>query len=99
MTHTLKESKFQFCQVIERVLTRPNAVGNVCGFRPDEARSFRAPLTESGGVQIQALDEAAMVGWCDVTSFPFEGLCHVGRLGMLAAARWLKLRRPLQSLE
>jgi RimJ/RimL family protein N-acetyltransferase len=29
-----------------------------------------------------ALDEAVVVGWCDVTPLPFEGLRHVGRLGM-----------------
>jgi RimJ/RimL family protein N-acetyltransferase len=67
---------------VDAVARERQYLANVCGFSPDETRSFLASLAESGGVQILALDEEAVVGWCDVTSLPFEGLRHVGRLGM-----------------
>jgi RimJ/RimL family protein N-acetyltransferase len=57
-------------------------LANVCGFTAEQTRFFLTSLAESGGVQILALDEAAVVGWCDVAPLPFEGLRHVGRLGM-----------------
>src|SRR5690348_9277605 len=54
----------------------------VCGFTADETRTFIGNLIDNGGVQILALDVGAVVGWCDVSPMPFEGMRHVGRLGM-----------------
>ena len=65
-------------------------------FNPDQTRTF---LVESVGVQILGLDEEAVVGWCDVTSLPFEGLCHVGRLGMLRRGAVADIPSPPASLE
>ncbi len=50
----------------------PGRLWDVYGFHPDETRSFLATLAESSGVQILALDEVAVVVWCDVTSLTFE---------------------------
>lgn len=65
-------------------------------FSHDQTRTF---LVESVGVQILDLDEEEVVGWCDVTPLPLEGLRQVGWLGMLRSGALPKLRRPLQSLE
>jgi RimJ/RimL family protein N-acetyltransferase len=54
----------------------------VCGFTADETRNFIHHLVNNGGVQILALDAGAVVGWCDVSPMPFEGMRHLGRLGM-----------------
>src|SRR5579883_213016 len=54
----------------------------VCGFTEDETRTFIRNLVDKSGVQILALDAGAVVGWCDVSPMPFEGMRHVGRLGM-----------------
>lgn len=54
----------------------------VCGFSEDETRTFIRNLEKNGGIQVLVLDESALVGWCDVVPLPFEGMGHVGRLGM-----------------
>lgn len=54
----------------------------VCGFTEDETRTFIGSLVENGGVQILAFDNGVVVGWCDVSPIPLEGMRHVGRLGM-----------------
>ena len=67
---------------VDAVARERRYLGAVCGFSVNETRSFLVALAESGGVQILALAEEAVVGWCDVTPLPFEGMRHVGRLGM-----------------
>ncbi|HEX3314745.1 MAG TPA: GNAT family N-acetyltransferase [Gemmataceae bacterium] len=52
------------------------------GFTAEETRSFLASLAEAGGVQMLAHAAELVVGWCDVTPLPFEGMRHVGQLGM-----------------
>lgn len=54
----------------------------VCGFTEDETRTFLCNLEKNGGIQMLALDEGTVVGWCDVNPLPHEGMRHVGRLGM-----------------
>jgi RimJ/RimL family protein N-acetyltransferase len=67
---------------VDAVARERRFLGNVFGFTADETRAFLASLVEKGGVQIVALDESVVIGWCDVTTVPFEGMRHVGRLGM-----------------
>jgi RimJ/RimL family protein N-acetyltransferase len=67
---------------VDAVARERRYLGNVCGFTAEQTRSFLISLADSGGVQIVALDEKAVVGWCDVSPRSFEGLRHVGRLGM-----------------
>ena len=65
-------------------------------FSPNQTRTF--PV-ESVGVQILDLAEEAVVTWCDVTSLPFEGLRHVGWLGMLRSGAVADTPSPPVSLE
>lgn len=69
----------------------------VCGFTEDETHTFLNNLAKNGGIQMLALDGSAVVGWCDVSPSPFEGMRHVGRLGMglLPAYRGQGLGRRL----
>ena len=67
---------------VDAVARERRFLGNVVGFTADDTRSFVASLAEKGGVQMVALDERVVIGWCDVTTVPFEGMRHVGRLGM-----------------
>jgi RimJ/RimL family protein N-acetyltransferase len=82
---------------VDAVARERRYLGNVCGFPADETCSFLASLAEQGGVQIIALAESVIIGWCDVTVMPFEGMRHVGRLGMglLPAYRGQGLGRRL----
>ena len=52
------------------------------GFSAEQTREFIASLSDNGGIQIVVVAEGKIVGWCDVTPVPFEGMRHVGRLGM-----------------
>jgi RimJ/RimL family protein N-acetyltransferase len=70
------------CVCVDVVARERRYLANVCGFTVEQTRSFLTSLAASGGVQILALDEEKVVGWCDVAPLPFEGLRHVGRLGM-----------------
>jgi ribosomal protein S18 acetylase RimI-like enzyme len=48
----------------------------------ERVRSFVNAGLERGMVQMLALDEARVVGWCDVSPHPLEGFRHGGDLGM-----------------
>ncbi|HEX7861003.1 MAG TPA: GNAT family protein [Verrucomicrobiae bacterium] len=51
-------------------------------FSAEQTRAFIASLPESGGIRIVVVADAIIVGWCDVTPLPFDGMRNVGRLGM-----------------
>jgi len=70
------------CACVDAVARERRYLGNVRGFTVEETRSFLASFAETGGVQFLALADGVVVGWCDVTPLPFEGMRHVGRLGM-----------------
>lgn len=55
---------------------------HVQGFTVDDTRTYLASLESSGGVQFVAVDDSHIVGWCDVTPLAYEGIRHVGRLGI-----------------
>jgi RimJ/RimL family protein N-acetyltransferase len=82
---------------IDAVARERRYLGLVSGFTADQTLTFLTSLSETGGVQIIALAESVVIGWCDVTVVPFEGMRHVGRLGMglLPAYRGQGLGRRL----
>lgn len=48
----------------------------------EATESFIRGLLAGDGVQMVALDKGQVVGWCDITRVPWEGVRHTGRLGM-----------------
>jgi RimJ/RimL family protein N-acetyltransferase len=67
---------------IDAVSRERRYLGNTSGFSAEQTRAFISSLSDSGGIQIVVVAGAKIVGWCDVTPVPFEGMRHVGRLGM-----------------
>jgi RimJ/RimL family protein N-acetyltransferase len=67
---------------VDAVARERRYLGNTSGFSAEQTRAFISSLADSGGIQIVVVAEAGIVGWCDVTPLPFEGMRHVGRLGM-----------------
>ncbi len=67
---------------VDAVARERRYLGNTSGFSAEQTRAFIASLSDSGGIQIVVVADAKIVGWCDVTPVPFEGMRHVGRLGM-----------------
>jgi RimJ/RimL family protein N-acetyltransferase len=67
---------------VDAVSRERRHLGNTSGFSEEQTRAFISSLSDSGGIQIVVVAEGKIVGWCDVTPLPFEGMRHVGRLGM-----------------
>jgi RimJ/RimL family protein N-acetyltransferase len=67
---------------VDAVSRERRYLGNTSGFSAEQTRAFMSSLSDSGGIQIVVVAEGRIVGWCDVTPLPFEGMRHVGRLGM-----------------
>jgi RimJ/RimL family protein N-acetyltransferase len=82
---------------VDAVSRERRYLGNTSGFSTEQTRAFIASLLDSGGIQIVMVADAKIVGWCDITPFAFEGMGHVGRLGMglLPAFRGQGLGRRL----
>ncbi len=72
----------QVAACIDSVARERRFVGNTEGFSVDETREFIQFVNNIGGVHLVVLDGDAIVGWCDITPHTYEGLTHVGRLGM-----------------
>jgi RimJ/RimL family protein N-acetyltransferase len=72
----------QVAACVDSVARERRFVGNTKGFSVDQTRGFIQFINNTGGVHLVVLDGDAIVGWCDVTPHTYEGLTHVGRLGM-----------------
>lgn len=48
----------------------------------EKTREFVRASMERGDIRVVAVDGDNVVGWCDITARRFEGLDHVGELGM-----------------
>lgn len=48
----------------------------------EKTQEFIRASMEKGDIRVVAVDGDQVVGWCDITPHPFEGLDHVGELGM-----------------
>jgi len=66
----------------DRIARERRYVGNTKGFSVEQTREFIQFVKKAGGVHLVVLDGDAVVGWCDITPHAYEGLTHVGRLGM-----------------
>jgi RimJ/RimL family protein N-acetyltransferase len=82
---------------VEAVSRERRYLANTSGFSAEQTRAFIASLRDGGGIQIVVVAGAEIVGWCDVNPMPFEGMRHVGHLGMglLPAFRGQGLGRRL----
>jgi RimJ/RimL family protein N-acetyltransferase len=67
---------------ITNVASERNFLATTAGFSPVQTREYLELIQKKGGVHFVALDGNDIVGWCDVAPAMFEGLSHVGRLGM-----------------
>jgi ribosomal protein S18 acetylase RimI-like enzyme len=68
--------------LIDSVARERRYLAGTVGFPVDSTRAFIAAVKAAGGVHIVALDLGKLVGWCDIIPHSFEGMRHVGRLGM-----------------
>jgi len=52
------------------------------GFSVESTRAFIGLVKATGGVHVVGVASGEVIGWCDIVPQPFEGMQHVGRLGM-----------------
>jgi L-amino acid N-acyltransferase YncA len=57
-------------------------LANTVGFSVECTRAFISSTKSAGGVQVVAIESGQIIGWCDIVPHPYEGMKHVGRLGM-----------------
>ena len=68
--------------LIDSVARERRYLAGTVGFSEESTESFIRFLIAAKGIQLVGLINDAMVGWCDITPLSFEGMTHVGRLGM-----------------
>ena len=68
--------------LIDAVARERRYLAGTSGFSEESTESFIKFVRAAKGVHLIALVDDAVVGWCDITPLSFEGMAHVGRLGM-----------------
>jgi ribosomal protein S18 acetylase RimI-like enzyme len=79
---TLPEDAKAVSVLVDAVARERRYLAATAGFSEESTASFIAFVKAAKGVHLVALIEDAIVGWCDITPASFEGMTHVGRLGM-----------------
>lgn len=69
-------------ELVDTVARERRFLAATVGFGVEATRSFISTVISSGGVQLIAHAAGQAVGWCDILPQTFEGMGHVGRLGM-----------------
>jgi len=68
--------------MIDMVARERRFLATTVGFSEEATRNFISELRSSDAVHVVAELDRSLVGWCDIAPLPFEGMYHVGRLGM-----------------
>ena len=68
--------------LIDSVSRERRYLAGTVGFPVDSTRAFILSVQAAGGVHIIAVNSGKVIGWCDIVPHSFEGMRHVGRLGM-----------------
>ena len=79
---TLESDTVQLARVVDSVCRERKFLAATVGFGADSTLAFVRAIRAAGGVHVAAMDDMLLVGWCDISPQPFEGMTHVGRLGM-----------------
>ena len=79
---TLPEDAKAVSVLVDAVARERRYLAGTSGFSEEATTSFIATVKAAKGVLLVALVDDAVVGWCDITPASFEGMTHVGRLGM-----------------
>src|SRR5258706_3080477 len=79
---SLPEDAKTVSALVDGVARERRYLAGTSGFSEESTASFIALVKAEKGVHVVALVDNAVVGWCDITPGSFEGMAHVGRLGM-----------------
>jgi RimJ/RimL family protein N-acetyltransferase len=79
---TSSEDAAAVAEMIDIVARERRFLATTVGFSEEATRDFIAHLRSADAVHVVADLGGSLVGWCDIAPTPFEGMHHVGRLGM-----------------
>ena len=91
-----------FRSAVDAVARERKYLGFVEAPPMEQTLAFVGDLLANGGIQLLAVtDTNSVAGWCDVARVPWDGLRHIGRMGMvyclsIAAARGGDYRSGVQ---
>lgn len=71
-----------FCKSLDIVARERKYLGSTTGFSEESTENFVKFIVENNHAQYYAIDKETVVGWCDIIPKSYEGLTHVGVLGM-----------------
>lgn len=71
-----------YCRAVDAVARERKYLGSTEGFPLEASFSFAKTIIGDNLAQYFAIDNNQVVGWCDIIPKSYEGLRHVGVLGM-----------------
>lgn len=72
----------QLANLIDQVAKERRFLASTKGFSTESTASFIEFLRTSNGVHFIALQDETIIGWCEISPLQYEGMLHVGKLGM-----------------
>lgn len=75
-------------QAVDRVARERNFLASTRGFPPEETREFVQDIIARNLAQYFAVEGEDVVGWCDIIPRPYEGMEHVGIMGIGVVPEW-----------
>ena len=68
--------------LVDSVARERRYLAATVGFSVEGTRAFISSVRASAGVHVVMIASDEIIGWCDIVPHSYEGMKHVGRLGM-----------------
>ena len=79
---TTTEFAESYCKAVDTVASERKYLGSTTGFPLEKTIDFVKFIVNQNLSQYFAIENGEVVGWCDIIPKGYEGLTHVGVLGM-----------------
>lgn len=80
--HATSEFAESYCKAVDTVARERKYLGSTVGFPIESTLEFVKLIESKNLSQYYAIENGEVVGWCDIIPKSYEGLTHVGVLGM-----------------
>jgi len=71
-----------YCEAVDAVAKERRFLGSTEGFPLESTFAFIQSVIENNQAQYFVIEQNQVIGWCDIIPKSYEGLRHVGILGM-----------------
>lgn len=79
---TTREFAESYCKAVDTVARERKYLGSTTGFPLEKTIEFIEFIVSQNLSQYFAIEDGEVVGWCDIIPKSYEGLTHVGVMGM-----------------